>query len=89
MRVTIVDDDRADEYVVITEGVSEIPGERVYGRVERTTSVEWIVDFLRRNDRQGNRFLPNAARKALLEAGAADEDIDWALSRFEPELVRS
>lgn len=89
MRVTIVDDTETDEFVVITEGVSTVPGERTYGRVERTTSATWMVDYLRRTDKKkGWVYLPRASRKALLEAGAADRDIDEALEPYGQELVR-
>lgn len=73
MRVTILFDEHAGQYVVVNEGLTRVPGETQRGRIERTTSPVWVIECLTRPDRSSNgRYIPTVSRKALAEAAASD-----------------
>lgn len=77
-RVTILRDDdlRAHQpYVIVTEGFSLVPGERVLGKVERTSSPLWVIEYLHRTNRDKQKYLPIVARNALMMAVQYDEQL--------------
>jgi hypothetical protein len=77
-QIWILDDEDADEYVVVVSGMSNVPGETTRGRVVRTASPTWAVDCLRRAP-GGRLTLPEPAREALAQAADLDDDIRDAL----------
>lgn len=75
-RVTLLrDDDSPQQYVIITEGFSLVPGERVLGKVERTSSPLWVIEYLHRTNKDRQKYLPLVARNALMMAVQYDEKL--------------
>lgn len=78
-RVTILRDEDLDverRYRVVVEGFSLVPGERTLGRVEHTSSVLWVIEYLHRQNKDTReRYLPVVARNALLMAVQYDVDL--------------
>lgn len=73
-RVTILRDEGPDRlYIIVTEGFSLVPGERVLGRVEHTSSPLWVIEYLHRVNREKEKYLPLVARNALMMAVQYDE----------------
>lgn len=67
-------------YTLISEGLTSIEGEIPYARVSVAENADEAVRRLHRLDRRGvvnppQPFLPKVARKALLEAARADDEI--------------
>lgn len=77
--VSILIDTETNEYLVLIEGHSAVPGEETRVREERTHSPTWVVDLLYRKGKEGSRFLPYPARKALAEAADSDDPEDGLL----------
>ena len=77
-RLTILrDEDPQQEqpYVIVSEGFSIVPGERVLGKVERTSSPLWVIEYLHRRNKEKERYLPIVARNALMMAVQYDEKL--------------
>jgi hypothetical protein len=77
-RVTLLRmDDPSDPrpYAIVTEGFSLVPGERVLGNVERTSSPLWVIEYLHRTNKDRERYLPLVARNALMMAVQYDEKL--------------
>lgn len=70
------DEDRV--YAIVTEGKSVIQGETTRGRVERTTSPHWVVEYLSKRDGQGELYMPVVSKKAVAEAASRDPRLDDA-----------
>lgn len=78
MVVHILFDETAEQYVVVTNGETRVPGETQRGHVERTTSAVWVIECLQLPDRHsgaGGMYLPYTSRKAITTAARFDADI--------------
>lgn len=77
-RITIVRDEETVEngrYAVAVEGFSVVPGEITTGRVERTSSPVWVVEWLHRKKSGREPYLTTVAKNALLMAMQYDEKL--------------
>jgi hypothetical protein len=77
-RVTLLRDEdprESQHYVIVTEGFSLVPGEGVLGKVERTSSSLWVIEYLHRKNKDREKFLPIVARNALMMAVQYDEKL--------------
>lgn len=73
-RVTILYEAGAERpYVIVSEGLSIVRGEHPLGKVERTSSPLWVIEWLHRRNHRRELFLPIVARQALLIAAERDE----------------
>lgn len=82
-KITILYDDDASQerrYIVVSEGMSVLPGERTLGKVERTSSPLWVIECLHRRNREKQTYLSLVARSAILNAAEQDgplrEEVD-------------
>lgn len=63
-----------DRYLVLTYGLSDVPGEVAKRRAQWTNSPFTVLETLTQR-RQGNAFLPATSARVLSEAAAMDPDI--------------
>jgi hypothetical protein len=78
MEVDIVYDEASEEYAVVVQGRSAVPGEIDRCRVERTTSAIWVIETLQMPKR---RVIPKTAMRAITAAARFDADLADALAR--------
>lgn len=68
-----------DGYSLVCQGMSSVPGEVPYAKINRADSAEEAVQRLYRVNRRGENppepFLPIVARKALRQAARLDDGI--------------